>query len=154
MSDQHVTRRTIRPARIAEKLGVGLPTVWRYARTDPTFPKLFKLTPAVTVAYEDEIDAWVEGRRVAAMPARTQLRVAHKSPTPNVPLDVGDFRTLLATCRARGLNTFDDLERELESGTLSGAQSTSKARDNPVKATPAPKQRRDATAALPNEATT
>ncbi len=161
MSDQQVNRRTIRPARIAEKLGVGLPTVWRYARTDPTFPKLFKLTPAVTVGYEDEVDAWVQSRRAAAMPARTQLRAVQKSSAPNAPLDVGDLLSLLAACRARGLKTLDDLARELQSAKQSGAQTTSKARGKAVKATTAPEQgkgttetgERPARAALPEVTT-
>lgn len=127
-SEQHTNRRTLRPAQIAKKLGVSLPTVWRYARTDSTFPELFKLTPSVTVGFEDEIDAWVLSRRAASMPARTQLRAAQKPPTADAPVAL---LALVDACRARGLNTLDDLARALAS---------TKANSRLVKAAATPRQ--------------
>ena len=58
--------RQLRPARVAEKLDVSVPTVYRYVRTDPTFPRPVKLTPRTTVFDDAQLDAWIEGRRAAA----------------------------------------------------------------------------------------
>lgn len=53
----------LRPAKAAERLGVSLPTFWRYARTVPDFPKLIKISSAVTVVDAAELDAFVERRK-------------------------------------------------------------------------------------------
>ena len=137
MSHQQVNRRTIRPARIAEKLGVSLPTLWRYHRTDASFPRMFKLTAGATVCFEDEIDAWVQSRRTAALPART-LR-APKPLTTNAPAAPETLMTAIVALRAAGLHTLDDLARELQATTL-----PSKARGSPAKAPAAPKAAADA----------
>ena len=53
-------RRTLRPAATAEKLDIGLSSLWGKCKNDPTFPKPFKLSPRTTVFYEHEIDAYLE----------------------------------------------------------------------------------------------
>lgn len=65
MSDQP-TKRFMRPAQAAEKLGVSLPTLWRYARNNPSFPRPSKLSERVTVFDESELDAYVTSKRAAA----------------------------------------------------------------------------------------
>ena len=60
------TKRALRPAQVAEKFGVSVPTVWRYARNDPSFPKKTKLSERVSVFDEQELDAWHDGKRTAA----------------------------------------------------------------------------------------
>lgn len=52
--------RTMRPARAAEMLGLGLSTFWRYAKIDPDFPRPIKLSPRCTVFYEGDLKSWVE----------------------------------------------------------------------------------------------
>ena len=52
-------RRTLRPAGVAAKLGIGLSTVWFKAKHDPDFPKFFKLSPRTTVLFEDELNAYL-----------------------------------------------------------------------------------------------
>ena len=65
MSDSRA-KRALRPAQVAEKLGVSVPTVWRYARNNPKFPRPAKLSERVTVFDEAELDAYLDAQRVAA----------------------------------------------------------------------------------------
>ncbi len=53
------TRRALRPARTAEKLDIGLSSLWLKCKSDPAFPKPFKLSARTTVFFEDEIDAYL-----------------------------------------------------------------------------------------------
>ena len=65
MSVNHqMSSRGLRPATAAEKLGVGLSTLWRYAQTIPDFPKPVKLSPRCTIFFESELDAWLASRAV------------------------------------------------------------------------------------------
>jgi prophage regulatory protein len=66
MAEQSSTKRSLRPAQAAEKLGVSLPTLWRYVRNDPRFPRPAKLSQRVTTFDEGELDAFVASRRVPA----------------------------------------------------------------------------------------
>lgn len=52
-------RRTLRPAPSAQKIGMGLSTLWSKAKNDPNFPKPFKLSPRITVFFEDELDQYL-----------------------------------------------------------------------------------------------
>ncbi len=63
-----IIKRRLRPAKVASELGVGLSTMWYYAKNDPTFPKFIKLSPGVSVIDGDELDAWVASKsaKVAA----------------------------------------------------------------------------------------
>lgn len=63
---EHRTKRALRPAQAAKKLGVSLPTLWRYARSNPAFPRPIKLSERVTVFDESELDGFVASRRVPA----------------------------------------------------------------------------------------
>jgi len=49
-------KRFLRPAQVAAKLGCSLPSVWRFVRTIPAFPKPLKLSPRVTVFVDQELD--------------------------------------------------------------------------------------------------
>lgn len=67
MAGPQVSRTGIRPAGAALKLGVSVPTIWRWARLNPDFPRPFKLGSRVTLFDESELDAFLaEARRVAA----------------------------------------------------------------------------------------
>lgn len=50
---------------IAERYGVTRPTVWRWLKTDTTFPKPISLSPGCTRWKLDEIEAWEAARRAA-----------------------------------------------------------------------------------------
>ena len=50
---------------IAERYGVTRPSVWRWLKTDPTFPKPISLSPGCTRWRLDEIEAWEAARRAA-----------------------------------------------------------------------------------------
>lgn len=62
MSESQRAKRALRPAQAAEKLGVSVPTIWRYCRTNPTFPRPRKLSERVTVFDEQELDEFLDGR--------------------------------------------------------------------------------------------
>jgi len=51
--------RGLRPAETAKKLSIGLSTLWLKAKTDPGFPKPFKIAGRTTVFYEHEVDAYL-----------------------------------------------------------------------------------------------
>ena len=59
-------KRALRPAQVAEKLGVSVPTIWRYCRSKSDFPKARKLSERVTVFDEAELDAYLDTLAVAA----------------------------------------------------------------------------------------
>ena len=59
MSSVQETKRGLRAAQVAQKLGVSVPTVWRYHRDNPRFPRARKLSERVTVFAEDEVDAFL-----------------------------------------------------------------------------------------------
>lgn len=51
--------RGLRPAKAADKLDMGLSTLWLRAKTDPGFPKPIKLGPRTTIFLEDELDLYI-----------------------------------------------------------------------------------------------
>jgi len=55
----------IRPQQAADKLGMGLSTLWYKARKDPDFPQPIKLTDGITGFLASELDAYIEGRVAA-----------------------------------------------------------------------------------------
>ena len=79
----------IRPQQAAEKLGIGLSTIWHKARKEPGFPQPIKLSAGITGFLASELDAYLEGR---ASEFRKQ---------PNKKLSVADAAKASATKRAR-----------------------------------------------------
>lgn len=63
MSEITRPRQVLRPAQLAKKFSVSVPTVYRRVRQDPHFPQPFKLSERVTGFYEDEADAYLASRR-------------------------------------------------------------------------------------------
>ncbi len=67
----------IRPKVAAEKLGIGLPTLWSWARR-ADFPKPIQLSSNASGFIESELDDWLE-RRVAesrAQPVKRETAIA------------------------------------------------------------------------------
>lgn len=63
---QHVPISSLRAIRLPQVMhvtGVSRPTIWRWVRTDPTFPKPFHLSPAVTAWDEAELAVWLEHKK-------------------------------------------------------------------------------------------
>lgn len=58
-------RRSLRATQLAEIFGIGLSSVWRHVKNDPSFPRPIKLTPRCTVFDADEVAAWFESRKAA-----------------------------------------------------------------------------------------
>ncbi|WP_434614718.1 helix-turn-helix transcriptional regulator [Tabrizicola sp. M-4] len=52
--------------RLAARYGVHRATLWRWAKTDPTFPKPVSLTPGCTRWRLSEIEAWEASKLQAA----------------------------------------------------------------------------------------
>lgn len=50
---------------VAARYSVTRPTVWRWVKTDPNFPKPISLSPGCTRWRLDEIEAWEAARRAA-----------------------------------------------------------------------------------------
>lgn len=59
-------KRGLRPAQVAAKCGVSIPTVWRWARNNPLFPRPSKPSERVTLFDEGEVDAFLAACKVAA----------------------------------------------------------------------------------------
>ena len=56
----------LRPKRVALKLGVSVPTVYRYAADpDLDFPKRRLIGPNCSAWFEEDIDAWILSRPTA-----------------------------------------------------------------------------------------
>ena len=55
----------IRPRPAAEKLGIGLPTLWAWARDKPDFPQPVRLSGNASGFVEDELDAWLAAQVTA-----------------------------------------------------------------------------------------
>lgn len=55
-----VSYKGLRPSQAADKLGIGLSSLWAKAKADTDFPQPVKLGPATTVFLEHELDAYIE----------------------------------------------------------------------------------------------
>jgi predicted DNA-binding transcriptional regulator AlpA len=53
----------IRAKKLAPQLDVSIPTVWRWSRENPDFPKPYRLSGRVTAWKISEIEAWAEAKR-------------------------------------------------------------------------------------------
>ena len=53
----------LRPKAAAKFLGIGMTTLWEWARTKEGFPKPLRPTEGVTLFSIGELDAWVRGAR-------------------------------------------------------------------------------------------
>lgn len=47
---------------LAARFGVSRPTVWRWVKSDPDFPKPVKLSPQCTRWRADQVEAWERSR--------------------------------------------------------------------------------------------
>lgn len=55
--------RSIRLPTVCDLLGTSSATVWRMCKSDPSFPKPFKLSAAVTCWDQRELLDWVETKK-------------------------------------------------------------------------------------------
>jgi len=51
---------------LAVRYGVSRPTIWRWTKTDPTFPKPLSLSPGCTRWKSVDLEAWEAQREVSA----------------------------------------------------------------------------------------
>jgi prophage regulatory protein len=55
-----------RPAQAAALLGIGIATLWRWAKERPDFPRPRRLSARCTVFDRDELVAWRDGQMSGA----------------------------------------------------------------------------------------
>jgi prophage regulatory protein len=72
-SEQVAPSRAIRLPRVSDLTGASRATVWRWVKTEPTFPKPFALSAGVTCWDEGEILDWVESKKNRAKSALTSI---------------------------------------------------------------------------------
>lgn len=60
-------------SRVAARYGVHRATLWRWLKTDPTFPKPVTLSPGCTRWRLADLEAWEQGKAVGVKP-RTASR--------------------------------------------------------------------------------
>lgn len=60
--DRTPADRHLRPKAGAEYLGIGLSTFFKYAKSDPYFPRGIKLSTRCTVYRQSELDAYLRFR--------------------------------------------------------------------------------------------
>jgi len=51
------------PKAAAAYVGFSLPTFWRTAKNDATFPAVFRLSPGRCAVMRAELDAWLAAKR-------------------------------------------------------------------------------------------
>lgn len=69
----NAAKRTLRVRQVADTLGIGVSSVWRLAKTDPSFPKPFCLSPRVTVWDNSEVAAYVETKKAERHPQQAAV---------------------------------------------------------------------------------
>jgi predicted DNA-binding transcriptional regulator AlpA len=57
--------RAVRLPGVCDLTGASRTTIWRWVKDDPSFPKPFRLSAAVTCWDEDEILKWVKSKKDA-----------------------------------------------------------------------------------------
>lgn len=57
--------RAIRLSEVMHLTGASRPTIWRWSKVDPTFPKPFQLSSAITCWCEAEVVEWLEAKKAA-----------------------------------------------------------------------------------------
>lgn len=53
-----MANRYLQDTEVADRYGTSRATVWRWTKTDPSFPKPVKLSPGCTRWPEDGLEAW------------------------------------------------------------------------------------------------
>lgn len=62
-SIQVISRRAIRLPEVCALTGASRATIWRLSKSDPAFPKPFKLSAAITCWDEGEILNWIAAKK-------------------------------------------------------------------------------------------
>jgi predicted DNA-binding transcriptional regulator AlpA len=62
---QFTPSRAVRLPRVCDLTGASRPTIWRWVKTDPFFPKPFALSAGVTCWDECEILDWIGSKKTA-----------------------------------------------------------------------------------------
>jgi prophage regulatory protein len=65
MHDSPTISRAIRLPQVMQLTGASRPTIWRWAKSDPTFPRPFHLSAAITCWDEAEILDWIAMKKAS-----------------------------------------------------------------------------------------
>lgn len=57
------TSRAIRLPEVMHLVGASRPTIWRWSKSDPSFPKPFHLSSSITCWDEGELVGWLERKK-------------------------------------------------------------------------------------------
>jgi predicted DNA-binding transcriptional regulator AlpA len=68
------TIRCLRPAAVANKLGIALSSLWIKVKQEPDFPRPFKLGPRTTAFLEHELDQYLAGRATLAQVGKEERK--------------------------------------------------------------------------------
>lgn len=60
--------RCLRVCTVADRLGIGVSTVWKLLKSDKSFPKPFKLSLRTTVWLEDDVNSYINQRARTSIP--------------------------------------------------------------------------------------
>jgi predicted DNA-binding transcriptional regulator AlpA len=63
MNSKPLEKKYIRVAKLAPELSVSVPTVWRWTKEDPTFPKPIKLSARVTAWQVSQIQDRLDSKK-------------------------------------------------------------------------------------------
>lgn len=66
MTASTVSPAALAPREAAARGSFSLPTFWRLKKTDPTFPKVFKVSPGRSAVMTADFDAWLAAKKEAA----------------------------------------------------------------------------------------
>jgi prophage regulatory protein len=70
-----MTTKSYRPKQAAELLGVGIATIWRWAKERSDFPKPIRLSARCTVFDGDQLTAWRNSQGAKAQAGITSLEI-------------------------------------------------------------------------------
>jgi predicted DNA-binding transcriptional regulator AlpA len=62
MNSKPFEKKYIRVTKLAPELDVSVPTVWRWAKENPLFPKPVRLSARVTAWKVSEVQAWLDAK--------------------------------------------------------------------------------------------
>ncbi len=66
MTATNVAPAALAPRQAAARGSFSLPTFWRLKKSDPTFPRVFKVSPGRSAVLTADFDAWLAAKKEAA----------------------------------------------------------------------------------------
>jgi prophage regulatory protein len=109
ITEQKQVSRAIRLPEVCHVTGASRATIWRWANDDQSFPKPYRLSPAITVWDEDEILQWIALKK-AQKNARFLLAAHNMGP---ITLDAELLGAVIQALQP-GPRPSEELQRQIE----------------------------------------